>query len=231
MKRDRLKVLLIIPAYNEEASIEKVVENILNNYPDYDYIVINDGSEDRTSEICHSKGFDVVNHPVNLGLAAAFQTGMRYAYCHGYDAAIQFDADGQHRPEYISGLLKKMKEGYDVVIGSRFVNKKKPHSLRMLGSRMISQSIKLVTGKKITDPTSGMRLYDRNVMKTLADNINYGPEPDTISFLIKKGMRVTEVQVEMADRKGGESYLTFGKSVKYMARMLISILIIQAVRK
>lgn len=231
MKKDWLSLLLIIPAYNEEASIEKVVENIRNNYPNYDYVVINDGSEDSTSEICHSKGYNVVDHPVNLGLAAAFQTGMRYAYEHGYDAAMQFDADGQHRPEYIDGLLKKMKEGYDVVIGSRFVDRKKPHSLRMLGSSMISGAIRMVTGKKITDSTSGMRLYSRNVMKVLADNINYGPEPDTISFLIKKGMKVEEVQADMAERKDGESYLTPGKSIKYMVRMLVSILIIQPVRR
>lgn len=231
MKKDWLSLLLIIPAYNEEASIEKVVENIRNNYPNYDYVVINDGSEDATSQICHSRGYNVVDHPVNLGLAAAFQTGMKYAYQHGYDAAMQFDADGQHRPEFISGLLKKMKEGYDVVIGSRFVEKKKPHSLRMLGSCLISSAIRLATGKRINDPTSGMRLYGRKVMKTLAENINYGPEPDTISFLIKKGMKVEEVQVDMADRDGGESYLTFGKSIKYMVRMLVSILLIQPVRR
>lgn len=226
-----MKLLLIIPAYNECESIERVVENLRVNFPQYDYVVINDGSTDDTSQICHEHGYEVIDHPVNLGLAAALQTGMRYACEKDYDAAMQLDADGQHRPEYISSMLAKMEEGYDIVIGSRFVERKKPHTLRMLGSGLISAAIRIVTGKRIKDPTSGMRLYDRKVIRILAKNINYGPEPDTISFLLKKGMKVAEVQVEMSEREAGTSYLTLGKSVNYMVRMLISILIIQAARK
>ncbi|MDO4623477.1 MAG: glycosyltransferase family 2 protein [Eubacteriales bacterium] len=226
-----MKLLLIIPAYNEEANIEKVVEKIKNEYHEYDYVVINDGSMDHTSEICHSRGYNVIDHPVNLGLAGAFQTGMKYAWKHGYDCAIQFDADGQHRPEFIKGMAEELEKGHDVVIGSRFVSEKKPFTARMMGSRLIAGAIRLTTGKKLTDPTSGMRLYGRNVIQAFADNMNYGPEPDTISYLLKKGCRIEEVQVTMAEREAGESYLNFGRSVSYMCRMLLSILIIQGFRK
>ena len=226
-----MSVLLIIPAFNEEASIANVVDNIKNNFPQYDYVIINDGSKDRTSEICHKNGYNIIDLPVNLGLAGAFQTGMKYAYQNKYDYAIQFDADGQHRAEYIEKMYKEIVKGYDVVIGSRFVTEKKPFSARMIGNRLISWAIKITTGKIITDPTSGMRLFGRNVMQEFAYNINYGPEPDTISFLIKKGVKISEVQVSMDEREAGESYLNFTKSILYMLRMMLSILIMQNFRE
>ena len=116
-----MKCLVIIPAYNEEENIVRVVENLKNNYPMYDYVVINDGSADSTAKICRKYGYELVDLPVNLGLAGAFQTGLKYAYRKGYDYAIQFDADGQHRPEFIAPMLDKIQEGYDIVIASRFV--------------------------------------------------------------------------------------------------------------
>lgn len=225
------KVLVIIPAYNEEDNIKRVVDNLINNYPEYDYVVVNDGSRDRTREICKENGYRLLDLPVNLGLAGGFQAGMKYAYRAGYNYAIQFDADGQHRPEYIKPILEKMKEGYDIVIGSRFVEKKKPYSMRMIGSRLIAGAIRLTTGMKIKDPTSGMRMFNRITMKECAINMNYGPEPDTVSYLIKKGAKVAEVQAEMDERVAGESYLNAITSAVYMARMLTSILVIQNFRK
>ena len=225
------KLLLIIPAYNEEANIVRVIENIRTHFPDYDYVVINDGSTDRTSSICHTNGYHIVDLPVNLGLAGAFQTGMKYAYYNKYDCAIQFDADGQHRPEFIEAMRLEMEKGYDLVIGSRFVTEKKPWNARMLGSRLISAAIRLTTRKKIQDPTSGMRLYNSEVFKEFAANINYGPEPDTVSYLLKKGKRVSEVQVNMDERTAGESYLNISRSISYMLQMLLSILLIQRVRR
>ncbi len=226
-----MKVLVIIPAYNEEKSIKRVVDNLIQNYPEYDYVVVNDGSRDHTVDICKEEGYRYLNLPVNLGLAGAFQTGMKYAYQMGYDYAIQFDADGQHRPEYIAPILNKMEEGYDIVIGSRFVEEKKPASLRMLGSAMISAAIRLTTGKKVKDPTSGMRMFNRNLIEEFALNINYGPEPDTVSYLIKNGAKVAEVQAHMDERLEGQSYLTLPRSAKYMLRMITSILLIQNFRK
>ncbi len=226
-----MKTLLIIPAYNEEDCITKVIDNLINNYPQYDYVIINDGSTDHTSEICHKKGYEIIDLPINLGLAGAFQTGLKYAYLKEYDFAMQMDADGQHLPEYVDKLLEKMNEGYDIVIGSRFVTEKKPKSMRMLGSNMISRAIRVTTGTRIMDPTSGMRMFNRSMIKEFANNINYGPEPDTISFLIKQGAKIGEVQVKMSERIAGESYLNFTKSIWYMTKMLISIIILQNFRK
>ena len=226
-----MKCLVIIPAYNEEENIVRVVENLKNNYPMYDYIVINDGSSDSTAKICRKNGYELVDLPVNLGLAGAFQTGLKYAYRNGYDYAIQFDADGQHRPEFIGPMLDKIQEGYDIVIGSRFVIEKKPHSLRMLGSNLISTAMKLTTGRRVKDPTSGMRMFNKKMIAEFALNMNYGPEPDTVSYLLKQGATIAEVQVEMDERIAGESYLNLTRSMMYMLRMLLSILLIQNFRK
>lgn len=225
------EVLVIIPAYNEQDNIKRVVDNLIENYPQYDYVVVNDGSSDHTRRICRENNYRLIDLPVNLGLAGGFQAGMKYAYRAGYQYAIQFDADGQHRPEYIEPIFNKIKEGYDIAIGSRFVDKKKPFSMRMLGSRLISGAIRLTTGKKIKDPTSGMRMYNRKTIKECAVNINYGPEPDTVSFLMKNGAKVVEVQADMDERIAGESYLNAVKSMSYMVRMLSSIIILQNFRK
>lgn len=225
------EVLVIIPAYNEEASIVDVVENLIHHYPQFDYVVINDGSKDKTSEICHQHSYNIVDLPVNLGLAGAFQTGLRYAHENNYEKAVQFDADGQHLPEYIQVLSDKIDEGYELVIGSRFVDKARHKSLRMLGNTLISGTIKLTTGKRINDPTSGMRMFNRELIKEFATNVNYGPEPDTVSYLIRHGVKVAEVQVSMRDRQAGESYLTLSRSIHYMLHMVVSIMIIQNFRK
>ena len=225
------KILVIIPAYNEEENICTVVEGILSGYPELDYIVVNDGSADHTAQICRDHGYHLLDLPVNLGLAGAFQAGMKYAYRNGYGYAIQFDADGQHLPEYIEPMRKKMDEGYDIIIGSRFVTEKKPRSMRMLGSNLISWAIRLSTRKNIKDPTSGMRMFNRIMISKFANSLNFGPEPDTISHLIRNGVRVSEIQVNMQERMAGESYLNAYKSVVYMIRMMCSILIIQNFRR
>ena len=226
-----MKKLIIIPAYNESSNIERTIEAILNDVPEFDYVIINDGSLDRTSQICHENKYNIVDLPVNLGLAGAFQTGLRYAYEHGYKKAVQFDADGQHLPEYIQSLEEKINNGFDLVIGSRFVTEKRPNSLRMLGNILISSAIKLTTGKTINDPTSGMRMFSEDLIKEFALNVNYGPEPDTVSYLIRNGVKVAEAQVRMQDRQAGESYLTLSRSIKYMTHMFVSILLIQNFRK
>lgn len=227
-----MKILIMIPAYNEELNIERVVNNLTDNFPQYDYVVINDGSKDDTAKICRQNGFHLIDLPINLGLSGAVQAGMRYAWQNGYDAAIQIDGDGQHRPEYIEQLAKELEKGEaQIVIGSRFVTEKKPRSMRMLGSNVISGMIRLSTGFRLNDPTSGMRLFNRDVVKEFALNINYGPEPDTISYLIKRGVKVKEVQVKMDERIAGESYLNLSKSMKYMILMSFSILFIQGFRK
>lgn len=227
---DRDKVLLVIPAYNEEKNIERVVERLIREFPELDYIVVNDGSRDHTAEICRERGYRLLDLPVNLGLAGCFQAGMKYAAKKGYRYAIQFDGDGQHRPEYIRSMKEKMDQGYDIVIGSRFVTEKKDWSMRMIGSRLIGLAIRLTTGTKLADPTSGMRLLNEKMIQEFAGNINFGPEPDTVSHLIRRGARVTEVQVTIDERTEGESYLKPLTAAWYMARMLLSILVIQGFR-
>lgn len=222
------RLLVIIPAYNEEESISSTVDELTSTLPDVDYVVVNDGSKDGTERICLEHGYNYVSLPVNSGLTVGFQTGMKYALRNGYDYALQFDADGQHRPEYISKMLDlAVAEDADIVIGSRFVNKCKEVSARMLGSRIITVAIKLTTGKRVADPTSGMRMFNRKMIERFANDDSLNPEPESISYLMKKGAKVCEVQVEMRERQAGESYLNFPKSIAYMARACISILFVQ----
>ncbi len=226
------RILAVIPAYNEQDNIVSTIEDLRNNAPGVDYVVVNDGSRDHTLEICQQRGYNYVNLPVNLGLAGAFQTGMKYAYEHGYDYAIQFDADGQHSAAYISEMVKIARRSEaNIVIGSRFANTKKPVSARMAGSALITAMILITTRKRIQDPTSGMRLFDRKMISILANELDFGPEPDTVSLLMRWGYKVEEVQVEMRERTAGESYLNFTKSVTYMLRMSISILLVQWFRR
>ena len=227
-----MKVLIIIPAYNEAQNIENVVENLRNNYSMFDYVVINDGSQDETAKICRENNYNLLDLPINLGLAGAFQTGMKYAFYHDYDYAIQYDGDGQHNPEYIVDMLKKMQEtDADIVIGSRFKTQKKPFTLRMIGSQVLTYAIKLTTGGKyIGDVTSGMRLFNKRMIKRFGYNMHYSPEPDTLAYLLNCGARIEEVQVYMNEREAGESYLIGFMSVRYMIQMLFSILLFQWVR-
>lgn len=226
------RVIAVVPAYNERDNIVSTIEDLQTNAPGVDYVIVNDGSKDDTLDICREHGYNVVDLPVNLGLAGAFQTGMRYAHEHDYDYAIQFDADGQHSAAYIEEMVKVAEnKGANIVIGSRFATQKKPFSARMAGSALISAMILLTTRKRIQDPTSGMRLFDKTMIPLFAREIDFGPEPDTISLLMRWGYKVEETQVEMRERIAGESYLNFTKSVTYMLRMSISILLVQWFRR
>lgn len=231
MKGSSMRLLIFVPAYNEEENILAVWENLSSVCPGYDKVVINDGSTDRTADICKENNIPCISLPINLGLDGVFQTGNRYAYIKGYDMCMPFDGDGQHNAEYIQPLVDKMNEGYDVVVGSRFLNKKKPGGLRMAGSRMLSSLFKLTTGIRFTDPTAGMRLVDRKIMKQIALDPNCGPEPDTWAYFVKNGAKLAEVQVEMNERKYGKSYFTLARSAFFMLRMCISIVFIQFFRK
>ncbi len=227
-----MKKLLIIPAFNEQESLHSTIEGIKRDCPDWDFVVINDGSSDQTADVCKENGYNLLNLSVNLGLAGAFQTGIIFAYRNGYDYAMQFDADGQHHPEHVKTLLScAMSDDADVVIGSRFVTEKKPFNPRMLGSRLISLAIFITTGKMLTDPTSGMRLFNKRMTEILAKNINCHPEPDTISHLLRNKAVVKEVQVEMSERVAGTSYFNIFNGISYTVNAFISILFIQWFRR
>ena len=225
-----MKVLIIIPAYNEALNIEKTVKDVKEK-TDYDYIVINDCSKDNTEEVCRKNNFNMLSLPVNYGLTSGIQLGMKYAYQNNYDVAIQFDGDGQHEAKYLKGLVKSIENGANIAIGSRFVNQKKPHSMRMFGSNLLTVAIKLTTGKTIKDPTSGMRAYDRKTIEEFVKNASLTPEPDTLVYFLKKKMKIEEVQVEMKEREFGESYLNPIKSAEYMINMFFSIIFIRAITK
>lgn len=226
-----LKTLIIIPAYNEELNIQKTIDDIKKNAPNVDYVVINDGSKDNTLDVLKKYNFHYINGFQNQGLFGAVQTGFRWALLNNYDVAIQFDGDGQHSASYIGLLVKAIEEGNDIVIGSRFVTDKKPFTVRMLGSRLLSLAIKLTTGKAIKDPTSGFRAYDKECIRLYAEDSNNPPEPDTLVCMIRNGKKIKEVQVKMSEREFGESYLNPINSIKYMGRMLISIIFVQPFRK
>lgn len=231
------KVLLIIPAYNEQDSIAGTIADIRANAPEVDFVIVNDGSRDNTKWVCEelvAYNFNgvLINLPVNLGLSGAVQTGMKYAARKGYDYAIQFDADGQHLAKYIAPMVKEAQAtGADIVIGSRFKNTKKPRTLRMAGSILITRMILYTTKARISDPTSGMRLFNRKMIEQFAQDCNLTPEPDTIAHLGRSGAKITEVSVTMLDRTAGESYLNISRSVVYMLRECISILFVQWFRK
>ena len=223
-----MKVLIVVPAYNEASSLKRVVDHLRAICPQYDYLIINDGSTDKTKEICEKNQYHAIHHTGNRGLRETIRTGMNYAMEHDYDAVLQFDADGQHLPEYIEMMVQWMeKKNCDIVIASRFLKTKMPIRMRTLGGKMISGAIWMTTGKYLTDPTSGMRLYKKNIFRLFTDDANYAPEPDTIAYLIRMGADVQEVKVEMEERKEGKSYLVPANAIKYMIKVLLSILLFQ----
>lgn len=226
-----MKTLVVIPAYNEALNIEKTVHDLEVNAPDVDYVVVNDGSKDNTLEVLRKNHFNYIDGFCNLGLFGAVQTGFKLALKEDYDVVIQFDGDGQHSAKYIEPLVKEIENGNSIVIGSRFVDEKKPFTARMIGSRFITGAIKLVTGKTITDPTSGFRAYDRACIKDYALEMNNPPEPDTLVYMLRKQRKIKEIQVQMSEREFGESYLNLVNTIKYMSRMMVSIFLIQPFRK
>ena len=223
-----MKKLIIIPAYNESANIENTVKDIVNNAPDFDYVIINDCSTDNTLEICERNGFNVVNLPLNLGIGGAVQTGYRYAYNNSYDIAVQVDGDGQHDPAFLEKMAETMlAENADMLIGSRFIEKEgfQTSRARRMGITYFSWLIKLFTRKKITDPTSGLRMINSDIIKVFAESYprDY-PEPESVVHVIKLGKNVREIPVIMRERQGGKSSIRFFSSIYYMIKVTVAIL-------
>ena len=226
-----MRLLIIVPAYNEAENIVRVAEELKTVVPQYDFVIINDGSKDATAAICREHGYPLLDLSVNLGLTGAFQTGMRYGWEKGYDAVIQIDGDGQHDPQYIPGMAALIEEGADIVIASRFVDQKRPLTMRTFGNAMLDGAIRVATGQKITDSTSGMRMYGKRLLEIMATDLNSTPEPDTVAYLLQCGAVLKEYPVTMRERTAGESYLNPWKSMTYMGHMGMSILLIQRFRK
>ncbi len=227
-----MRVLAVVPAYNEEDCLAATIATLEAACPDVDYLVVNDGSKDATQEVIEKNHLHGVTLPVNTGLTSAFNTGMKYAQRHGYDAVVQFDADGQHIPEYIPTMVQAMEEtAADVVIASRYLDGTvRPSGARGAGSRLITWLIKLTTGMRITDPTSGMRLYSRRMIELFASGFDCAPEPDMIALIARKYGPVVEVQASMRERQGGESYFKLGSIITYMSRTCLSIIMLRFLR-
>lgn len=224
-----MKILAIIPAYNEEESVAKVVSQVWKRAPEYDIVVVNDGSEDKTAEYAARAGAVVLSLPFNLGIGGAMQTGYLYARDNGYDIAVQVDGDGQHDPGYLPELVELVSAGVaDMSIGSRYVSRTAYKSTlgRRTGMIFFSALVGLLTGRRVTDTTSGFRAVNRGIIEYFADHYptDY-PEVDVLVKLHKKGFRVTEVPVEMQERQGGRSSITPMRSVYYMIKVSLSLLI------
>ncbi|AAL97511.1 TPA: glycosyltransferase family 2 protein [Streptococcus pyogenes] len=226
-----MKKLIIIPAYNESSNIVNTIRTIESDAPDFDYIIIDDCSTDNTLAICQKQGFNVISLPINLGIGGAVQTGYRYAQRCGYDVAVQVDGDGQHNPCYLEKMVEVLvQSSVNMVIGSRFITKEGFQSsfARRIGIKYFTWLIALLTGKKITDATSGLRLIDRSLIERFA---NYYPddypEPETVVDVLVSHFKVKEIPVVMNERQGGVSSISLTKSVYYMIKVTLAILVVR----
>lgn len=226
-----MKILLIIPAYNEEENILKTCNSIKETDGELDFVVINDGSKDNTLKILEENNLNHINLIQNLGIGGAVQTGYKYAYENGYDIAVQYDGDGQHDVKYVEKICKPIIDGQaNMVIGSRFIDSSKETFKstfsRRVGINLISKVIKLKTKKKIYDTTSGFRAVDKEIIKLFANQYpTEYPEPISTVSVLNKGYKIEEVQVEMKEREGGKSSITSWKTAYYMFNVIVTILL------
>ncbi|MGE5495708.1 MAG: glycosyltransferase family 2 protein [Burkholderiales bacterium] len=224
-----MKKLVIIPAYNEEENIIGVIKDLKGNAPDFDYVIINDCSTDTTLDICKNERFNYINMPINSGIGIAVQTGYLYALQNGYDIVVQFDGDGQHDASYLSSLIMPIiNNEADFVIGSRFIKKEgfQTTLFRRFGVNLFRRLISLLTHVRITDATSGFRAAGKSAIEFLSENYatDY-PEPESIVSLIKNGYTIKEIPVVMRERKGGKSSINLLKSIYYMIKVVIAVII------
>lgn len=222
------KVLVIVPAYNEQDCIVETVRRIKET--GYDYVVVNDGSKDNTLKLCRENGINVLDLPQNLGIGGAVQAGHKYAQHYGYDIDVQVDGDGQHDPSYIPQLVKMIEDGADLAIGSRFVQETDGFQstwLRRVGITWLSGLLKLLTGKIVTDPTSGFRASGRRAIELFCENypMDY-PEPESIALALENGLSLSETPVNMLERQGGSSSIGGFSSVYYMIKVTLAIILV-----
>ena len=230
-----MKVLVIIPAYNEAENIVNTVTGLQEKCPDCDYVVIDDCSKDTTRKICEERGFSYIALPLNLGIGGGVQTGYRYATERGYDVTVQFDGDGQHNAEYISDLIAPIEKGEaDMVIGSRFIKGEgfQTSRMRRAGINMLGAVLKLAARVKVTDATSGFRACSKELTAFFAENYAQDyPEPESIIAASVSGFSICEVPVIMNERTAGVSSINLPRSIYYMIKVTLAILIYRLVGK
>ena len=224
-----MKILVIIPAYNEEESILTTVQALNRVHPEVDAVVVNDASKDNTKNILSENHIHYLDLPVNLGIGGGVQAGYMYAYRNGYDIAIQMDGDGQHPASELDKIIAPIKaEKADIVVGSRFVNKEgfQSSAIRRFGIKFLSSLIYLCTGKHILDVTSGYRAVNRKFIKIFSEEYAQDyPEPEALVTAAKKGAEIIEVPVMMKERQGGMSSISPIKSIYYMIKVSLAIII------
>ena len=227
-----MRVLVIVPAFNEAASLPAVIPAIRRHAPDADVAVVDDGSTDGTAATAAALGARVLRSPLNLGIGGAVQTGYLWAWQHGYDAAAQIDGDGQHDPRFLEAALAPLVRGdADLVVGSRFLEEVgfRSTALRRAGIRYLAWFLRLRCGARVTDPTSGFRVAGRRALELFARQYpsDY-PEPESIAIAVRAGLRVEEVPVAMRERAHGRSSIDAWRTLYYLVKVSIALLLLPA---
>lgn len=227
---DKRSILVVLPALNEGRNISTVIQRIQSHVPSADVLVVNDGSVDDTAQQAQAVGAMVLNMPYNVGIGAAVQTGFQFAASHDYDIVIRNDGDGQHDPDGIPRLIEKIEaDEADVIIGSRFISEKDDYGTplaRRLGITILAKLLSIITGQTITDPTSGFCAFNRKAILLFAQLYPHDyPEPEAIVISHRTGLRQIEISVKMLERKHGKSSITPVRSVYYMIKVILAILI------
>ena len=223
--------LAVVPAYNEQATVARVIDSLHEHAPEFDVLVIDDGSHDSTGDVASAAGASVVRHPFNLGIGGAVQSGFIYALENGYQHVVQVDADGQHCPDQISKLQAEMQRDrrLDMICGSRFLTKEHGYPApisRRTGIHIFAFMLSRIVGQRVSDPTSGFRLYNRRAIAVFAGDYPHDyPEVEAVLLVHHHRLRMAEVPVRMLQRDGGVSSIRSGKSLYYMIKVLLAIFI------
>lgn len=223
-----MKKLIIIPAYNEEKNLDFVISDILEHAPEFDYVIINDGSTDGTEKLCRARGYNIINLPINLGIGGCVQTGYIYAKKNNYDFAVQIDGDGQHSAKDLNDMYKWFEKDPDIdmVLGSRYIENEGFQSTgaRRFGIKILSSLIYMFNKKRVKDVTSGLRMVNRTLIEMFAKYYpsDY-PEPETIALALRRGCKIKEVPAVMRERQSGKSSINPKDSIYYMLKVSLAI--------
>jgi glycosyltransferase involved in cell wall biosynthesis len=224
-----LRCLAVVPAYNEEATVASVIREIRSTNEDFDVLVVDDGSSDRTRERALAEGVRVIRLPYNLGIGGAVQTGLQYAHDHDFDVAVQVDGDAQHDPTEIPKILGPILESTaDLVVGSRFLGEGdyEPPLTRLLGIKLLARLVSLLVGQRVTDTTSGFRAANRRAIALFAADYPHDyPEVEATVLVFRHRLRMVEVPVHMRARTTGSSSIRFHSSAYYMVKVILALFV------